>query len=223
MLSRASILRIVACTTLLVLATILPVPIGLSRHAGAVGLGGTSAPPPSTAVGDSCTENASLCKEGSKCVNGKCELIERAPGVTVKDEAAYDAAAAAAAAKPVEFNCGGKNCAAGETCVVDECMKDPPTFRSPKRYKWEDVGLGGISIPQIINGIIARVLPLVGGLFLVMFMVGGFLYLTSNGESKKVDQAKTTLINATIGVVIVTLAYFIISVFISMTSKIVSG
>jgi hypothetical protein len=41
-------------------------------------------------------------------------------------------------------------------------------------------------------------------------LYGGFLYLTAGGDSSAVNRAKGTIINAAIGVVIISLAYFLI-------------
>lgn len=63
--------------------------------------------------------------------------------------------------------------------------------------------LGGTTIPGLVARIISRVLPVVGSLFLVMFIYGGFLWFSSAGDEKKVGKARQTLINAVIGIVIV--------------------
>lgn len=89
----------------------------------------------------------------------------------------------------------------------------------PANYNQEWAGsmLRG-TVPGIINGVLTRVLPLVGVVFLVMFVWGGIQWLTSAGDAKKVSHAKTTLFNAIVGVTIVSLAYFIVSQFLRLIS-----
>ncbi len=94
-----------------------------------------------------------------------------------------------------------------------------PIIHSPTDYneKWGK-SMWGKSVPSIINGVISRVLPMVGALFLLMFVWGGFQWLTAGGDSKKVDGAKTTIFNALIGVTLVSMAYFIVSYFLNVTA-----
>ncbi len=76
--------------------------------------------------------------------------------------------------------------------------------------------LGGLSVPQLINRIILQALPLIGALFLLMFIWGGARYLTAGGDSQKVKAATKTLTNAIIGIMIVLGAYIIVSSLISV-------
>jgi hypothetical protein len=47
---------------------------------------------------------------------------------------------------------------------------------------------------------------LVGVIALGYIVYGGFLYITAHGDSGQVDSAKTTIINAIIGIVIIGVA-----------------
>lgn len=58
----------------------------------------------------------------------------------------------------------------------------------------------GVNIFSVIVGIVA----------VIMIVIGGFRYITSGGDSGKVSGAKTTIIYALIGLVIVALAQFIV-------------
>ncbi len=71
--------------------------------------------------------------------------------------------------------------------------------------------MSGASLPNIVGNIIARVLPVIGALFLVMFIYGGFLWMTAGGDETKVKKARQTLVNTTIGMGIVIGAYAIVS------------
>ncbi len=65
-----------------------------------------------------------------------------------------------------------------------------------------------------INGIVAKVINLfsivVGVVAVVMVIVAGFRYITSGGSSDKVGSAKSTLMYAIIGLVIVAMAQLIV-------------
>lgn len=65
------------------------------------------------------------------------------------------------------------------------------------------------TIPEIIGTIIASLLSLLGVVFLVLVIYGGFLWMTSGGNEIKVLKAKKTLIQATIGLIIIVSAYSI--------------
>ncbi len=91
----------------------------------------------------------------------------------------------------------------------------PPLFE--KRNLQDPLGdVKGITIEGLVARIISKTLPLVGALFLLLFVFGGFRYLTAGGDSKKVDSAKQTLKNAVIGIIIVIGAYLIIDVFLKI-------
>lgn len=71
--------------------------------------------------------------------------------------------------------------------------------------------LGNADVPTIVGNVVKTVLPLVGSLFLIMFVYGGFLYMTASGDEKKVSSARKTLFNAVIGMAIVMGAYTIVA------------
>lgn len=60
-----------------------------------------------------------------------------------------------------------------------------------------------ILIGTIINGI----LGVVGSLALVMFIIGGMLWMTSAGNAERVTKGKNTIIYATLGLIIIFSAY----------------
>jgi len=91
-----------------------------------------------------------------------------------------------------------------------------------KSYGLKDP-LNGASVPGLVGRIIGWVLPVVGSLFLVMLIWGGFTYLTASGESDRVKKATTTLKNAVIGLVIVALAYVLVFNLISSFGKALNG
>ena len=50
----------------------------------------------------------------------------------------------------------------------------------------------------------------VGVIAVIMIIVGGFRYITSNGDSNNISSAKTTIIYALIGLIFVAMAQFIV-------------
>lgn len=65
----------------------------------------------------------------------------------------------------------------------------------------------GITIESFIGRLIKAILGLSGSVALLMFVWGGFQYLWSGGDPKKVEKGKETLINAVKGIVIIFFAY----------------
>ena len=57
--------------------------------------------------------------------------------------------------------------------------------------------------------IIKPVLGFTGVIFLMLMVYAGFLWMTSAGDSKRIDQAKKILVNSVIGVAIMVSAYAI--------------
>jgi sterol desaturase/sphingolipid hydroxylase (fatty acid hydroxylase superfamily) len=103
--------------------------------------------------------------------------------------------------------------------VLAQASKAPTRNDEALRKHYDlQVVIAERSVPKIINGIVTRVLPMVGAAFLVMFVYAGFLWLTAGGDGKKVDAAKVTLKNAIIGMALVTFAYFIVSFFLGVTA-----
>lgn len=68
------------------------------------------------------------------------------------------------------------------------------------------VGLPTSSLPEIILMIVNYGLVLVGVLALAYMVYGGFLYITSHGDSNQVDTAKNIIIYAVIGIVVIGVA-----------------
>lgn len=93
-------------------------------------------------------------------------------------------------------------CASGEFCCQAKQLFNASSYQDP---------LGGVSVPQLVARILSRTLPFVGALFLAMFLWGGTLYLTAGGDPAKVKKGSTTLLNATIGILIVLGAYAVVT------------
>lgn len=80
-----------------------------------------------------------------------------------------------------------------------------------------DLGLGnagGIGLQGNLTGIIANVikvaLGLVGVLALAYIVYGGFLYISAAGDAKQIDKAKTVIIYAVIGIIVIGISYALV-------------
>lgn len=74
----------------------------------------------------------------------------------------------------------------------------------------------GISSTRSVNELIIRIINIILGIAAVvavlMIIIGGFRYIISAGDEKQTSGAKKTIINAIIGLVIIILAFAIVSV-----------
>ena len=74
-----------------------------------------------------------------------------------------------------------------------------------------DNPLGDIESPQALVGqVINSIFGIVGSLALVMFIYGGFLWLTSAGSAEQVKKGKDIFIWAVIGLVVIFSAYSLV-------------
>lgn len=84
-------------------------------------------------------------------------------------------------------------------------------------------GFGGInsatSVTQLIGQIIKLLLTIGGAIAVLFVIIGGYWYITSAGNEEQAEKGKNTLVNAIIGVVLITLAYVIINVIVNQVSS----
>jgi len=80
-----------------------------------------------------------------------------------------------------------------------------------------DVGKGGIQ--RIIKNVINLFSLIVGAVSVIMIIYGGFKYITSGGNDSNVGSAKSTIMYALIGLVIVALAQVIVRFVLSSATK----
>ena len=96
----------------------------------------------------------------------------------------------------------------GELCRLEnplqKCVKD-----SNGREVCSDV----TEVPALINTVVKAALGVIGAFTLLMFVWGGFQWLTSAGNPEKVSSGTQTMIWAVIGVVLVLSSYILLSTF----------
>ena len=93
-----------------------------------------------------------------------------------------------------------------------------------------EAGVGaakGADVPESISGddglvtkIINILLWAIGVVSVIMLIIGGFRYATSNGDSNQVTAAKNTIMYAVIGLVIAIFAYAIVNFVLFQTAGI---
>lgn len=71
----------------------------------------------------------------------------------------------------------------------------------------QGTGLGGRDLTSVIALIINALLGLLGTAFVVLILIGGFKWMTSQGNSQKIEDAKKTITSAAIGLAIVLASY----------------
>lgn len=68
------------------------------------------------------------------------------------------------------------------------------------------------SLSELIVYVI-RIMLLFAGLVAVLFVIiGGYFYITAQGDTEQAEKGKNTLVNAIIGIVVVILSYVIVNV-----------
>ncbi len=82
---------------------------------------------------------------------------------------------------------------------------------------------GGADLPTIIGRIIYVLLGLVGVILLGLLLYAGYTWMTSGGDPKKVEDAKTTIRNAVIGLIIIVSAYAITAFIINALGGAIGG
>lgn len=77
-------------------------------------------------------------------------------------------------------------------------------------YKDGECTTDSASLDDIIARVVNLISVLVSIVAVIMIMVGGFKYSTAAGDTSKVSSAKSTILYAIIGLVVVALAQFIV-------------
>ena len=84
-------------------------------------------------------------------------------------------------------------------------------------------GNGSQNLQQLLTTIINYFSIFVGVIAVIMIIVGGLRYITSGGESGKVSGAKTTIMYALIGLVVVALAQLVVHFVLNQAGQLAAG
>ena len=91
---------------------------------------------------------------------------------------------------------------------IQNCLDSGSTLTDPNS------GVDGANAESKVNGLIRTIINIfsliVGVISVVMIIIGGLKYITSNGDSGNVTGAKNTILYAVIGLVIVVFAQLIV-------------
>jgi hypothetical protein len=93
-------------------------------------------------------------------------------------------------------------CEAGYTALAGTCVPN-----SPVKGGFFDTS----SIGDLITRILKVLLGLAGMIAVGLIVVGGFQYITSAGNAEQAEKGRATLVNAIIGLVIVMVAWLLVS------------
>ncbi|MBU0546289.1 pilin, partial [Patescibacteria group bacterium] len=91
----------------------------------------------------------------------------------------------------------------------------PATSKSPDPVKLENP-IGSTDIPTIIGTLIRGAMGIMGALVLLMFVWGGFTWLTSGGVAEKVKKGTQTIVWAVIGAAITLSSYIILNTILEL-------
>lgn len=84
-------------------------------------------------------------------------------------------------------------------------------------------GLSTQDVRTTIANIIRYALGVIGAIFLVLIIYGGVTWMTAGGQEQKVEKAKKIITNATIGLIIIFLAFAIVSFVIGKLEEATGG
>lgn len=96
-----------------------------------------------------------------------------------------------------------------------------PIFAQNKDWNSTSCMVEGVAtiqclVPLFRNAVVA-IVELSGIALFIMFIAGGFSFITSGGNPKQLEQAKQTLTYAIIGLVVVVIAFLIIQLISTIT------
>jgi hypothetical protein len=106
---------------------------------------------------------------------------------------------------PVSAAQSWNNCLETVTITVDN---------KPRTYN--DVATIQCLIPLFSN-LVTAVLQIAGIALFIMFVIAGFNFLLSGGDPKRLEQAKSTLTYAILGLVVIIVSYLIIQLISTIT------
>ncbi|MBN2854299.1 hypothetical protein JXK06_02060 [Patescibacteria group bacterium] len=89
---------------------------------------------------------------------------------------------------------------------LDETISEVPAYQAQADESYDEK-----FVATKVGDMIGLVLSFIGVLFLILIIYGGISWMTAGGNEQNVEKAKTIIINAVIGLLIVIFAYTITS------------
>lgn len=155
---------------------------------------------------------AGCCVVGGAMTTDFCDATNTCPAGTGGSSTAATCDTNATACTPGTPTTGGTTSGGGST--------KGPSLTNPLEGTCKAGTTGQQCLQLIVGNVIKGALGVTGSIALLMIVWGGFLWLTSMGNSERVEKGKSTLIWATLGLVLIFGAYAITSFVIE---KIVLG
>ena len=100
-------------------------------------------------------------------------------------------------------------CTAPTYAADDACNPEVP--EAIRQAAGCDGASPATSVQDVITNIIRGVIAVLGLVAVIFIVKGGIDYITSNGEAAKIQKAKSTILYATIGLVVSALAFVIVN------------
>jgi hypothetical protein len=98
--------------------------------------------------------------------------------------------------------------------------KTPPGYTDPSASSTPDAK--AIVLNAFRNLVNTVLLPITGTIFTIVMIAGGLMYITSGGNPQRIESAKKFLTAGIVGLGIIILAYFLITVFVSLLGGTIS-
>jgi hypothetical protein len=83
-------------------------------------------------------------------------------------------------------------------------------------------GSKGSDVTDVIRAVVGILSYIVGAVAIIMVIVSGFKYITSNGDSNRIASARSTLVYALVGLAVAALAQFLVH-FVLHTTEVVNN
>lgn len=87
---------------------------------------------------------------------------------------------------------------------------EPPSWIRDKWMRSDDTG--GQALFRLISSVITVAITVAGIYFVIQIITAGYLYLSSNGDPKKIDMASQKILQSLIGIIIVASAFTLATV-----------
>lgn len=98
---------------------------------------------------------------------------------------------------------------------------DPASFNEGlskiREIQGENELASGRSAKDIMLSIVRWLMSLIGTIAVISLLYGGFLYITSQGDDHKTEQAKSIILYSIIGIIIIGISAVVVNVVISIT------
>lgn len=103
-------------------------------------------------------------------------------------------------------------------------IKNPANFGAGLKTlesvaKDNELNTSKASTKEILQTIVKWLLTLTGTIATISLLYGGFLYITSQGEESKAEQAKNIILYSVIGIIIIGISAVVVNVVINIATK----